>query len=54
MSQLEDNQKQINDALDMCKSAIEASDPSQVSYFALKIEPDFRDAKKALEEKTVS
>lgn len=54
VSQLEENQKQMNEALDTCKSAIKASDPSQVSYFALKIEPDFRDAKKALQEKTVS
>lgn len=54
VTQLEESQRQMNDALAVCKTAIEASDPSQASYFSLKIEPDFRDAKKALEEKSVS
>ncbi|XP_055310791.1 epidermal growth factor receptor substrate 15-like 1 isoform X2 [Sitodiplosis mosellana] len=49
--QLEESQRQLNDALVVCKSAIEANDPSQASYFSLKIEPDFREAKKALEAK---
>lgn len=53
VTQLEESQRQLNDALAVCKSAIEANDPSQASYFSLKIEPDFREAKKALEEKSV-
>lgn len=53
VTQLEENQRQMNDALAVCKSAIEANDPSQASYFSLKIEPDFREAKKALDAKPV-
>lgn len=53
VTQLEENQRQMNDALEVCKSAIEANDPSQASYFSLKIEPDFREAKKALDPKPV-
>lgn len=53
VTQLEESQRQLNDALAVCKSAIEANDPSQASYFSLKIEPDFREAKKALNEKPV-
>lgn len=54
VTQLEENQRQMNDALAVCKQAIEANDPAQASYFSLKIEPDFREAKTALEEKQVS
>lgn len=54
VTQLEENQRQMNDALAICKTAIEANDPSQASYFSLKIEPDFREASAALEEKAVS
>lgn len=43
----------MNDALAVCKTAIEANDPSQASYFSLKIEPDFREAKKVLQDKPV-
>lgn len=53
VTQLEENQRQMNDALAVCKSAIEANDPSQASYFSLKIEPDFREAKRALDAKPV-
>lgn len=53
VTQLEENQRQMNDALAVCQSAIEANDPSQASYFSLKIEPDFREAKKALDPKPV-
>lgn len=53
VTQLEESQRQLNDALAVCKSAIEANDPSQASYFSLKIEPDFREAKTALEDKPV-
>lgn len=54
VTQLEENQRQMNDALAICKTAIEANDPSQASYFSLKIEPDCREASAALEEKAVS
>lgn len=53
VTQLEESQRQMNDALAVCKTAIEANDPSQASYFSLKIEPDFREAKTALEAKAV-
>lgn len=53
VTQLEESQRQMNDALAVCKTAIEANDPGQASYFSLKIEPDFREAKKALEAKAV-
>lgn len=43
----------MNDALAVCKAAIDASDPSSVSYYSLKLEPDFREAKTALQEKPV-
>lgn len=54
MTQLEENQRQMNDALELCKAALETNDPNSVSYYSLKLEPDFREAKKALEEKPVS
>lgn len=38
----------MNDALAVCKAAIENNDPNSVSYYSLKLEPEFRDAKKAL------
>lgn len=50
---MEESQRQMNDALAVCKTAIETNDPSQASYFSLKIEPDFREAKKALETEPV-
>lgn len=43
----------MNDALAVCKTAIETNDPGQASYFSLKIEPDFREAKRALDAKPV-
>ena len=53
VSQLQESQRQMSDALAICKSAIEASDPSLVSDYSLKLEPDFREAKDALHEKQV-
>lgn len=38
----------MNDALAVCKAAIENNDPNSVSYYSLKLEPEFREAKKAL------
>lgn len=53
VTQLEENQRQISDALEACKAAIENNDPNSVSYYTLKIEPDFREAKTALEDRKV-
>lgn len=44
----------MNDALDACKTAMDTNDPNSVSYYSLKLEPDFREARKALEDKPVS
>lgn len=52
VSQLQENQRQMNDALAMCKIAIEESNPSLVSEYSLKLEPEFREVKQSLEEKT--
>lgn len=52
VSQLQENQRQMNDALAMCKIAIEESNPSLVSDYSLKLEPDFREVKHSLEEKS--
>lgn len=43
----------MNDALVVCKSAIDNNDPTHASYYSLKIEPEFREAKTALEAKQV-
>lgn len=53
VSQLQESQRQLNDALAMCKSAIEANDVSYVSDYCLKLEPDFREAKTVFEVKEV-
>lgn len=52
VSQLQENQRQMNDALAMCKIAIEESNPSMVSDYSLKLEPDFREIKQSLDEKS--
>lgn len=44
----------MNDALAVCKAAIENNDPTSVSYYSLKLEPEFREAKKALAAKQAS
>lgn len=44
----------MNDALAVCKTAIDNNDPTHASYYSLKIEPEFRDAIKALEVKPVT
>lgn len=51
VSQLEEIQRQMTDALAMCRSAIEANDPMLVTEYSLKIEPEFREFKQALEKK---
>lgn len=54
VSQLQESQRQMKDALTMCKSAIEANDVSYVSDYSLKLEPDFREARTVFEVKEVS
>lgn len=54
VSQLQESQRQMKDALSMCKTAIEANDPSLVSDYSLKLEPDFREARTTLEVKEVN
>lgn len=54
VSQLEEIQHQMNDALAMCRSAIEANDPQLVSEYSLKIEPEFREFHEALRAKEVN
>lgn len=53
VSQLQENQRQMNDALTVCKAAIEANNPSLVSDYTLKLEPDFREARASLGQKQV-
>lgn len=42
ISQLQEQQRQMNDAIALCDNAIEAGDPSQVADTALRIDPEFR------------
>ncbi|XP_035793898.1 epidermal growth factor receptor substrate 15-like 1 isoform X3 [Anopheles albimanus] len=53
VSQIQEYQRQMTDALSMFRTAIEENDPILVSDYSLKIEPEFREAKQALEEKEV-
>lgn len=53
VSQLQENQRQMNDALTVCKAAIDANNPSLVSDYTLKLEPDFREARASLGQKQV-
>lgn len=48
VSQLEEIQRQMRDALTVCKGAVEENSASMVSDYSLNIEPEFRDFKKAL------
>lgn len=47
-TQLEEIQRQMRDALVMCKGAIEENNANTVSDYSLNIEPEFRDFKKVL------
>lgn len=47
-TQLEEIQRQMKDALELCKVAIEENNAAIVSDYSLGIEPEFRDFKKAL------
>lgn len=51
VTQLEEIKRQMNDALAMCRNAIDANDAILVSDYSLKIEPEFREFKEALHEK---
>lgn len=51
VSQIQEYQRQMTDALAMFRNAIDVNDPVLVSDYSLKIEPEFREAKLALEEK---
>lgn len=44
ITQLEEQTRQMNDAIQACSTAIESGDVSLVPDTALRIEPDFRDS----------
>lgn len=48
VSQLEEIQRQMRDALSVCKVAVEENNASMISDYSLNIEPEFRDFKKVL------
>jgi epidermal growth factor receptor substrate 15 len=47
-SQVEEIQRQMRDALTVCKSAVEENNASAISEYSLNIEPDFREFKTVL------
>jgi epidermal growth factor receptor substrate 15 len=47
-SQVEEIQRQMRDALTVCKAAVEENNASMISDYSLNIEPDFREFKTAL------
>ncbi|XP_058815246.1 epidermal growth factor receptor substrate 15-like 1 isoform X2 [Topomyia yanbarensis] len=53
VTQIQEYQRQMTDALAMFRNAIDTNDPALVSDYSLKIEPEFREAKQALVEKEV-
>lgn len=53
VSQLQESQRQMNDALTILKAAIESNNPSLVSDYTLKLEPDFREARLTLDPRQV-
>lgn len=54
VTQLQESQRQMSDALSLCKSAMSTNDPSMVSEYSLKLQPDFRVANETLKEKQVN
>jgi epidermal growth factor receptor substrate 15 len=50
LSQLEENQRQMNDARSMFRMAIESDNPNIVSEYTLQLEPEFQEAKRLLED----
>ena len=53
VTQLQENQRQMNDAVNACKAAIDIDDPSLISDYSLKLSPDFRDVKRQLDDMEV-
>lgn len=51
VTQLMETQRQMTDALLMCRAAISNQDAELVSEYQLKIEPDFNEARQILEKK---
>lgn len=51
VTQLLEAQRQMTDALLLCRAAIEANDAVIVSDYSLQIEPDFAEARRVLEKK---
>ncbi|KAL5288484.1 Eps-15 family protein [Megaselia abdita] len=51
VTQLLEAQRQMTDALLLCRAAVEANDAVIVSDYSLQIEPDFAEARKVLEKK---
>ena len=51
VSQIQEYQRQMEDALLQFKTAIETNDTILVSDYSLKIDPEFKEAKQALEDK---
>lgn len=49
VTQLMETQRQMTDALLICRAAMENQNPELVSEYQLKIEPDFDDARKTLQ-----
>ena len=47
-TQVEEIQRQMRDALTVCKAAVDESNASSISEYSLNIEPDFREFKSAL------
>jgi epidermal growth factor receptor substrate 15 len=47
-SQVEEIQRQMRDALTVCKAAVEESNASMISDYSLNIEPDFREFREVL------
>lgn len=51
VTQLQESQRQMNDAIALCKIAIEENNPSVISEYSLNIEPDYKKAILILEPK---
>lgn len=54
VTQLLESQRQISDAVNMCKTVIDIDDPSLISDYSLSLDPDFREVKQRLDELNVS
>lgn len=53
-TQLQENQRQMNDAVNSCKTALESEDIGTVSDYTLKLNPEFREVKEQLVDMDVS